>query len=97
MKRLERTFYIAAAALLFISGALHAQAIPVEVVEDTAVGLVVRFSASDPLVIARLLLRLGPAADLLEGATVDETLSDLRSRIVARCPIRRASVRRPAD
>jgi len=57
---------------------------PVEVVDDTEDGLVVRFSASDPLVVARLLIRLGSAAELLDGPEVAITLSDLRSRILAR-------------
>lgn len=56
---------------------------PVEVVErepDT----VIRFSASDPSVAARLLLRLGADADLLEGPEVAASLADLRARILAR-------------
>lgn len=57
---------------------------PVEIVADNADGLVVRFSASDPLVVARLLLRLGSEADLLEGTAVERTVQDLRSRILAR-------------
>lgn len=52
-----------------------------ETADDTAL---VRFSASDPKVIARLLLRLGPAAELIEGAEVGAVLSDLRSRILNR-------------
>lgn len=44
----------------------------------------VRFSASDPRVIARLLVRLGAAAELLEGREVTEALADLRGRILAR-------------
>jgi proteasome accessory factor C len=57
---------------------------PVEVVADEPDGLVVRFSASDPLVVARLLLRLGRAASLLEGREIDSTSADLRARILAR-------------
>lgn len=57
---------------------------PVEQVNDSADGLTVRFSASDPSVIARLLLRLGEAAELLEGSLVAETLADLRSRVLER-------------
>jgi proteasome accessory factor C len=56
---------------------------PVEVVErepDT----VIRFSTSDPSVAARLLLRLGADADLLEGPEVAASLADLRARILAR-------------
>ncbi len=57
---------------------------PVETVADDAAGLLVRFSASDPLVIARLLLRLGNAGSLVDGETVQETLVDLRNRVLAR-------------
>lgn len=57
---------------------------PVELVSDDEQGLVVRFSASDPLVIARLLIRLGQTAELLEGEDVELTLADLRSRVLAR-------------
>lgn len=57
---------------------------PVEVVEESAERVVVRFSAYDPLVAARLLLRLGPHARLLEGSEVEATLSRLRSEILTR-------------
>jgi proteasome accessory factor C len=57
---------------------------PVETVADETDGLVVRFSASDPSVIARLLLRLGQSAELLEGDVVAETFSELRSRVLQR-------------
>jgi len=56
---------------------------PVETVEDGE-DLTVRFSAPDASVTARLLLRLGPAASLLEGDEVAEELAGLRSRIAAR-------------
>jgi proteasome accessory factor C len=57
---------------------------PVETVADGPDGLVVRFSASDPLVIARLLLRLGDSGTLVEGEAVHSTLRDLRNRLLAR-------------
>jgi proteasome accessory factor C len=57
---------------------------PVEIVADEPAGLLVRFSASDPLVIARLLLRLGKSGSLVEGETVRRTLSDLRHRVLLR-------------
>ena len=57
---------------------------PIEVVEDDADGLVIRFSAGDVAVIARLLLRLGGEAELVEGAGVAEALDDLRRRILGR-------------
>ena len=56
---------------------------PVEVIEEGD-DLVVRFSASDAAVTARLLLRLGPAAELVDGARVADELADLRARIGAR-------------
>jgi hypothetical protein len=56
----------------------------VEVLEDTGDTLTVRFSAADPLVAARLLLRLGAAADLLEGDEVAAAYRRLRARILAR-------------
>jgi proteasome accessory factor C len=57
---------------------------PIEVVEDDTDGLVIRFSAGDVAVIARLLLRLGSEAELVEGAGVAEALADLRRRILGR-------------
>ena len=57
---------------------------PVETVEDDGERLVVRFAASDPLVVARLLLRLGDAAELLEGGAVRAATDDLRRRILGR-------------
>lgn len=57
---------------------------PVETVSDDGSGLTVRFSASDPRVIARLLLRLGDNAELLEGHEVDLARTDLRDRILRR-------------
>jgi proteasome accessory factor C len=53
---------------------------PVERVESD----LIRFSSSNPAVIARLLLRLGPDAELVEGAEVAAALDDMRSRILAR-------------
>ena len=61
-----------------------AEYFPVEVVSDGDEGLVVRFSASDPSVIARLLLRLGRTSELLEGDSVAKTLSDLKRRVLVR-------------
>ncbi len=69
---------------------LHARArwvaeyYPVEIVDDGVDGLTVRFSAGDVAVIARLLLRLGDAAELIDGPGVAEGLQDLRERILAR-------------
>lgn len=57
---------------------------PVEVVDATGEALVVRFSSADPSVAARLLLRLGSAATLLEGDEVQAELELLQDRILTR-------------
>ena len=57
---------------------------PVDVVSDSVSALTVRFSASDAGVIAGLLLRLGRAAELVEGDEVDARLLALRDRILDR-------------
>lgn len=57
---------------------------PVETISDEPDRLVVEFSAADPLVAARLLLRLGPHARLLDGPEVAEALDTLRARILTR-------------
>jgi proteasome accessory factor C len=58
-----------------------AQYYPVEIVGQDDTGTVVRFAASDPAVGARLLVRLGGDAELLEGPEVAVATADLRSRI----------------
>jgi proteasome accessory factor C len=55
---------------------------PVDVV--SADPLVVRFSTSDPGVAARLLVRLGSTAALLEGDEVADATASLRQRILTR-------------
>lgn len=57
---------------------------PLEVVTDDGDTTVVQFSASDPLVVARLLVRLGNTAELIDGPEVAEALAGLRSRILSR-------------
>ena len=57
---------------------------PVEIVKDAQRGLTVRFSASDASVIARLLLRLGSEAVLVDGPEVADRLQELRERILHR-------------
>jgi proteasome accessory factor C len=57
---------------------------PVEVRSDGPDGLEILFSSSEPSVAARLLLRLGRAAELLDGPEVTRTRDDLRDRILAR-------------
>lgn len=57
---------------------------PVEVIEESDDGVVIEFSASDPSVPARLLLRLGDRARLVEGDEVRAALGELGDRILAR-------------
>jgi proteasome accessory factor C len=57
---------------------------PVDVVEESEEEIVIDFAAADPSVAARLLLRLGDRARLLRGEEVEEALSDLGGRILAR-------------
>ncbi|HSQ37168.1 MAG TPA: WYL domain-containing protein [Acidimicrobiia bacterium] len=57
---------------------------PVEIVAQDDARTVVRFAASDPAVGARLLVRLGRDAELLEGAEVAAAAADLRFRIKRR-------------
>jgi proteasome accessory factor C len=57
---------------------------PVETIATEDHYIVVRFSASNPLVIARLLMRLGDGATLIEGAEVAAAQRGLRERILAR-------------
>jgi len=57
---------------------------PVKILDDTERGLLIEFSASDPLVAARLLLRLGGAASLQEGDAVRSELRSLRDAVMAR-------------
>lgn len=54
---------------------------PVESLRPERDGTVVRFSASDPAVTARLLVRLGGQAELLEGPEVAAAAADLRARL----------------
>jgi proteasome accessory factor C len=59
---------------------------PVEIVGDEGAtgALTVQFSTSDATVAARLLLRLGADAELIEGEAVGAKVADLRRRIRAR-------------
>jgi proteasome accessory factor C len=56
---------------------------PVEIVSAGPETMVINFSSSDPLVAARLLLRLGGHARLLAGDEVAAALADLRERVLA--------------
>jgi len=57
---------------------------PVETVSDDRDSLVVRFAASTPAVVARLLIRLGVHAELIEGDEVAAEAARLRRAILAR-------------
>jgi predicted DNA-binding transcriptional regulator YafY len=57
---------------------------PVDVVDHDDGTKTIKMSVSDPAVAARLLLRLGDSADLVEGQEAQEALTDLRERILAR-------------
>lgn len=57
---------------------------PVDEISRNANETVVRFSASDPKVVARLLLRLGDSAELIEGPEVADELDGLRRRMLSR-------------
>jgi proteasome accessory factor C len=56
---------------------------PVALLTDRGDEVEIEFSAADPLVAARLLLRLGPHGRLLEGPEVSEALAEQRRRILA--------------
>ncbi len=57
---------------------------PVELIQDTGDEMLVRFATSDPRVAARLLIRLGNPARLVEGDEVADELRRLRQAILAR-------------
>lgn len=57
---------------------------PVEIVSDGDDGLVIRFSTNDPMVAARLLIRLGGDAVLVEGTETADALASLRKRLDVR-------------
>jgi proteasome accessory factor C len=57
---------------------------PVEVLTDGEDGMVVEFSSADPMVAARLLLRLGSQAALESGEEVAEARDRLRNAVLAR-------------
>ena len=54
---------------------------PADVIEDTDDATTIRLSTSDPMVAARLLLRLGGEAELIDGSEVGEALGELRERL----------------
>jgi proteasome accessory factor C len=59
---------------------------PVDEMVDDGDSVTVTMRVSDPIVAARLLLRLGPDATFLQGDTVASAMNDLRDRILARYP-----------
>ena len=57
---------------------------PVDVLDAGDDGMVIRMSVGDPAVAARLLIRLGDGAELLEGDDIAAATSELRRRILTR-------------
>jgi proteasome accessory factor C len=57
---------------------------PVGIVSDGPGGRTIEFSSRDPLVAARLLIRLGPTARLEAGEEVATATAELRERILSR-------------
>jgi proteasome accessory factor C len=57
---------------------------PVSMVSDDGATRTIDFSAADPAVTARLLLRLGRDAELVDGDEVSAAVADLRSRLLRR-------------
>jgi len=62
---------------------------PVEVLGDDEDGLVVEFSSADPAVAARLLMRLGDQAELVDGDAVGKARDDLLRRVLQRYGVTR--------
>ena len=57
---------------------------PVDVLKETKTGIEIRFTSPDAEIPARLLLRLGPEACLLEGDEVWERLAGIAATLQAR-------------
>ena len=57
---------------------------PVDVLDHDDGSKTIQMSVSDPIVAARLLLRLGDSAELIHGPEAAESLAGLRSRILSR-------------
>jgi len=57
---------------------------PVDVLKETKTGIEIRFTSPDAEIPARLLLRLGPDARLLEGDEVRERLAGIAGTLQAR-------------
>lgn len=76
--------HVRATILLNAEARWVAEYYPVEIVDDSPAGLTVVFSSADQGVAARLLLRLGKGARLIEGQEVRDALAELKARILAR-------------
>ncbi len=66
------------------AGRWVAEYYPVEVLAESGEAMTIRMSVGDPAVAARLLVRLGPAARIVEGDAVERATADLRERIRTR-------------
>lgn len=75
---------VAATIRLTTSAGWVAEYYPVEILDSEPAGWTIRISVGDAAVAARLLVRLGRSAELLEGDEVAAATSDLRSRIRTR-------------
>ncbi len=66
------------------SGRWVAEYYPVEVLDDRDDVMTIRMSVGDPAVAARLLVRLGASASVVDGEAIEQATADLRERIRAR-------------
>ncbi len=57
---------------------------PVDVIDDGPEVMTIQMSVGDAAVAARLLIRLGPTAEVVEGSTAANAAADLRARILER-------------
>jgi len=57
---------------------------PVDVIDDGPDMMTIQMSVGDAAVAARLLIRLGPTAEVVEGSTAADAAADLRARILER-------------
>jgi predicted DNA-binding transcriptional regulator YafY len=57
---------------------------PVDVIDDGPDMMTIQLSVGDAAVAARLLIRLGPTAEVVEGSTAADAAADLRARILER-------------
>ena len=57
---------------------------PVEIIDDGPDSMTIRMSVGDAAVAARLMIRLGEAAEIVDGSEAAMATADLRSRILER-------------